>query len=239
MRLDQETATGLLGASWAGVLAFVFIFLSIEFAVAQTTSPAPGLENRSPVSRLEHASDSKPYADVANDPRNQQGNRTDLLQGLGQYFGTSVAALSELPNGVSKWTQDLFSDPSLFLHRAGPGLAGLGLSVPLGGIAATGTGTARVEAGAFARGTSAVTTETEYILTQTVRNNIATRPYINSSLTIREITATGRGITDPGGIQGALRYDVPGTFAGTTGIYELVIQPETNTIFHFLFRSGQ
>jgi hypothetical protein len=78
----------------------------------------------------------------------------------------------------------------------------------------------------------------EYTLTQTVQNNLATRPYLNSPLLVQEIESTGLGVPDPGGIPGALRYDVPGAFNGSQGTYQLVIHPETNTIYHFLFKSG-
>jgi hypothetical protein len=78
----------------------------------------------------------------------------------------------------------------------------------------------------------------EYTLTQTVENNLATRPYLNSPLLVKEIESTGLGVPDPGGIPGALRYDVPGGFNKSEGIFQLVIHPETNTIYHFLFTSG-
>lgn len=61
------------------------------------------------------------------------------------------------------------------------------------------------------------------------------RPYMNSPLTIREIMSSGKGVPDPGGLPGALRYDVPGQFRGTQGNWELVVDPKTNTIYHFLF----
>jgi hypothetical protein len=61
------------------------------------------------------------------------------------------------------------------------------------------------------------------------------RPYLNSVRTIREIIAAGKPIPDPGGIPGALRYDVPGAFRGSQGVWELVVDPVTRTIFHFNF----
>lgn len=57
----------------------------------------------------------------------------------------------------------------------------------------------------------------EYTLTQTVENNLGSRPYLNSPLTIQEIQSTGLGVPDPGGLPGALRYDVPGSFNGSNG----------------------
>src|SRR5262249_18406799 len=87
----------------------------------------------------------------------------------------------------------------------------------------------------------------EYTFTKTVQEELASRPYINT-LTIQEIVSTGKGVPDPGGIPGALRYDVPGTLsrpgapvgspnATATGTYELVIHPQTNVVYHMLFKS--
>ncbi len=87
-------------------------------------------------------------------------------------------------------------------------------------------------------GSAALEATSEYSLTQTVENGVATRPYLNSPLLVQEIESTGLSVPDPGGIPGALRYDVPGSFNGSHGTYELVIHPEENTIYHFLFRSG-
>jgi len=78
----------------------------------------------------------------------------------------------------------------------------------------------------------------KYTLTTTVEKNLATRPYLNSPRTIDEIQSTGLGVPDPEGTPGALRYDVPGAFNGSEGIYELVIDPSNNTVYHFLFRSS-
>lgn len=83
------------------------------------------------------------------------------------------------------------------------------------------------------------TGESEYTLTQTVENNLASRPYLNSPLTIQEIQSTGLGVPDPGGLPGALRYDVPGSFNGSNGTWQLVVDPNTNVVYHFLFTSGQ
>lgn len=79
----------------------------------------------------------------------------------------------------------------------------------------------------------------EFKLTDTVAKNLPTRPYLKSPLTIREIMAGGKPIADPGGVPGALRWDVPGAFNGSTGTWELVIDPKTNTVLHFLFKGAK
>ncbi len=64
------------------------------------------------------------------------------------------------------------------------------------------------------------------------------RPYLNSPLTIDEIMNAATSVPDPGGVPGALRWDVPGTFRSSSGAWELVVDPSTNTIVHFNFTSG-
>jgi hypothetical protein len=76
----------------------------------------------------------------------------------------------------------------------------------------------------------------EYTLTKTVSNNLATRPYLNSPLTIQNIMSTGKGIPDAF-YKGGMNWKVPGSFNGSNGIFELGINPETKVIYHFLFKS--
>ena len=70
-------------------------------------------------------------------------------------------------------------------------------------------------------------------LSGTVESHTSQRPYNNSPLTIREIMSTGSGVTDPQGTPGALRWDVPGTFRGSQGTWQLVVKG--NQILHFNF----
>ena len=60
------------------------------------------------------------------------------------------------------------------------------------------------------------------------------RPYMNSPLTIQEIMATGKGVPDAYA-KGALNFKVSGTFRGSKGTWELVIDPNKNLIYHFNF----
>ena len=60
------------------------------------------------------------------------------------------------------------------------------------------------------------------------------RPYMRSSLTIQEIIATGKGIPDATA-KGALNFRVPGTFRGSSGTWELVVDTNKNLIYHFNF----
>ena len=76
----------------------------------------------------------------------------------------------------------------------------------------------------------------EYTITKTVANNLATRPYINSPSTITNIMKSGKGVPDAY-FKGGMNYKVPGSFNGSQGIFELGINPQTNTIYHFLFKT--
>ncbi|MDB6375271.1 hypothetical protein PH362_26200, partial [Photorhabdus bodei] len=65
------------------------------------------------------------------------------------------------------------------------------------------------------------------------------RPYGDSRALMQEIMDSKLPSTDPRGVPGALRWDVPGMMNGSEGTYELVVDPKTNTVLHFLFKSGQ
>ena len=60
----------------------------------------------------------------------------------------------------------------------------------------------------------------------------------DSRLTIQSVMDAAKPIADPGGVPGALRWDVAGTMNGSSGTWELVVDPQTKTILHFLFKGG-
>ena len=63
------------------------------------------------------------------------------------------------------------------------------------------------------------------------------KSFMDSTQQNDEIVSSGvKPIPDPGGLSNAVRYDVKGSFNGSTGIWELVIDPTTNTIYHYNFR---
>ena len=61
------------------------------------------------------------------------------------------------------------------------------------------------------------------------------RPFINSPLLYEEIIKSRIPVPDPRGVQGALRWDVPGSYRGKEGTWELVIDKNTKTVLHFNF----
>lgn len=66
------------------------------------------------------------------------------------------------------------------------------------------------------------------------------RPYIDSNgttLLLDEIMHSTAPVLDSYK-PGALRWDVEGTFRGSTGTWELVVDTVTNTVLHFNFVSN-
>ena len=55
---------------------------------------------------------------------------------------------------------------------------------------------------------------------------------------MQEIMSAKPPLSDPRGVPGALRWDVQGEMNGSKGSYELVVDPKTNTVLHFLFKSA-
>ena len=72
--------------------------------------------------------------------------------------------------------------------------------------------------------------------TVTVMKNVTTRPYIDSTQTIQQIMKAASPIKDLGTING-LKWVVEGGFNGSKGVYELVINPDTMTILHYVFKA--
>lgn len=60
------------------------------------------------------------------------------------------------------------------------------------------------------------------------------RPYQESKLTTNEIIESTPPSPDPRGT-GALSWNVEGSFNGSVGRYELIIDPKSNTVWHFVF----
>lgn len=86
-------------------------------------------------------------------------------------------------------------------------------------------------------------------MSQTVRNHMndvikkgpnagqLSRPYIDSdgtTLLLKEIMESADPVSDTV-LQSGLRWDISGTFRGSTGTWELVVDTSTNTVVHFNF----
>ncbi len=87
---------------------------------------------------------------------------------------------------------------------------------------------------------------TDLQLSRTVQNHLgdmsggnASRPYGDSRILMQSIMDSTASIPDPGGVPGALRWDTAGTLNGRRGTYELVVNPSTKTVLHFLFKADK
>jgi RHS repeat-associated protein len=90
------------------------------------------------------------------------------------------------------------------------------------------------EAGAVFRLTETMANHLADIVKRGQHSGELARPFLkNFQLLTREIMAAGKGVPDPGGVAGALRYDVPGVFRGTKGTWELVVKDDL--ILHLNF----
>ena len=98
-------------------------------------------------------------------------------------------------------------------------------------------------------GTSALPNAEDLKMSQTVQNHMndvikkgsnagqLSRPYIDSdgtTLLLKEIMESADPVPDTI-LQSGLRWDVSGTFRGSTGTWELVVDTSTNTVVHFNF----
>ena len=72
-------------------------------------------------------------------------------------------------------------------------------------------------------------------ITKTVANHIPKRKYINSSKVVSEIIKSAKPTKDKY-LRNGLRWIAPGANNGTKGVWELVIDMDSKTIVHFLFR---
>jgi hypothetical protein len=55
---------------------------------------------------------------------------------------------------------------------------------------------------------------------------------------MQEIMSSGKPIPDPGGAPGAVRWDVAGVFGKSSGTWQLVYDPEADTVLHLLLKSS-
>ena len=69
----------------------------------------------------------------------------------------------------------------------------------------------------------------------TVQNHTG-RPYQDSKLLIDEIIESKAPVPDSRGTN-ALSWTGEGSFNGSVGYYELIIDPNSNTVWHFVFKS--
>lgn len=151
-----------------------------------------------------------------------------------------VRELTELPGAIAADAQQ--GQQNFIINFQQGGWIAIGIPLGLAGIAAVGGVAVEAGIGALADSIAARVLALNINpatlgVTGTVLANIASRPFIQSTLLRTEIMAADNPRLDPQGVLGAVRWDVPGAFNGTQGTWELVVNALTNTILHFNFTS--
>jgi len=185
----------------------------------------------------------QPYAYVRNDPLDGK-DPTGLCDwnpfSSQSCEGVIARGLSELPGAVAA---DAQQGQQNFVKNFQQG-GWIAIGVPLAGAAGIAAVGIAAEAGVGALANSLAArilalniNPATLGITATVAANIASRPFVQSTLVRMEIMAADNPRLDPEGVLGAVRWDVPGAFNGTQGTWELVVNAFTNTILHFNFTS--
>jgi hypothetical protein len=144
----------------------------------------------------------------------------------------STTPFEEMLDEWAEWSNEhVFQYVADFINRATYVPPGVSIGViPFPGVAAEGAATV----GEFQLTGTVARESTEVIARGPLAGQLV-RPFQSSPLTIQEIMNAEPPIPDPAGVPGAFRWNVPGTFRGTFGTYELVVQMETRLVLHFNF----
>jgi hypothetical protein len=172
---------------------------------------------------------------------------TGKESGLGLKVGLSavgnVFSLGWWKGGKAKYDSDfkgakIFADIGLVSGAA----AVVGIAAEVGGTWVYCQVSARLAT--IGAGSSAIATAlriTQKLLTRpltlskSVACKIDERPYLNSKYITDMIMQSGIARPDPRKFANCWRWDVPGSYNGSNGIWELVINAKTNEIMHFQF----
>jgi hypothetical protein len=142
----------------------------------------------------------------------------------------TAAAVAALPGPVFADNCSGLSDCSVGV-KIGLVLAGIVLAIVLWEVFAA----VAVEAGAEAVLEAGAVDALELEFSETAASHAASRPFMESRLLIQEIMESAEPIADPQGALNTLRWDVPGTFNGSEGTWELVVNTVDRIIYHFNF----
>jgi len=145
--------------------------------------------------------------------------------GIGLIIGASTGALISYNRFQSiKWRYVLVG--GIFGIAIGA-LTGYGVGVAIGATASSTVGLSSL-ASNLARNVSKL----KY--SKTIEGYVKTRKYYKYTSIIKHIIQAATPVKDG---KTALKWVVPGTINGTKGVWELVINPSTKVIYHFLFNS--
>ena len=161
------------------------------------------------------------------DPTGYVALLTCVLIGAGVGLilgGASGAAISYWKFGYVKWKYVVIG--GAFGVAIGA-IAGYGVGVAIGATASTTFGLSS-QASYLAKNVSKLK------FSNTIKGYAKTRKYYNYNSLIKQIIQSATPMRDG---KNALKWVIPGTINGTKGVWELVINPATKVIYHFLFNS--
>jgi RHS repeat-associated protein len=145
--------------------------------------------------------------------------------GIGLILGgSSGAVVSYLKYKTVKWKYVIIG--SIFGVAIGA-ISGYNIGVAIGATAHTTVGLSSI-ASNLAKNVNKLK------FSKTIEKYAKTRKYYNYNSLIKQIIKSATPVKEK---TGALKWLIPGTMNGTKGIWELVIDPKTKVIYHFLFNS--
>jgi RHS repeat-associated protein len=179
-------------------------------------------------------------------------SNTVVLPGSGPAKPPNASTSTNQPTDASGASDDGLPPPpnpnTDMISHAAPTVMGVGAGGAAGALGATGVSLWTRLLQAVGLGKLAVDEANQFRFTKTVSDGMYlisnagrySRPYLRSpgtQLLIQEIMSSGPGIADPGGLPSALRYDAAGFLNGSYGNWELVVDPQSKMVYHFLFTS--
>jgi hypothetical protein len=75
----------------------------------------------------------------------------------------------------------------------------------------------------------------ELELSPAAARHVAARPYLADRPLIQQIMDAAEPVADPQGAVNTVRWDIAGTFNGSKGTWELVVNTAQKIIYHFAF----
>jgi hypothetical protein len=180
------------------------------------------------------------FGDVIDPPLDHHPVRDAVVAGV--VIGTAVSAPSLIKSVAPVLTpiaDKVTKSASYVIEKAKSVVDFIGNKISLLNINAENLKFSAFNIDAENLGLSALNINVENLkLSATVAGEVAQRSYINSASTIQEIIGSAAPVKDAYLLNG-LKWVVQGTYNGSKGIYDLVIDMDTQTIVHFLFKSSK
>jgi RHS repeat-associated protein len=176
------------------------------------------------------------------DPDGRFGHRTDIPwwdipSKIGNWFPKLIDLSADAAFGSYAAGEDALPDHyreagEFILTVQSFALPEIGMGASLGAKARVGIAAARDLVAAK------VITAGEIRLSKTAANSVASRPYV-TEWSVRTTIQAGKRTTDPQGAAGRFMYTVEAKLNKTKGKFEVLVNEETNTVEHAVFKGGR